>query len=116
MDAKVSGPRVGITGSYGGLNLGDEAILESILRPLREDLNAQVVVFSRDVKDTGARHGAEALPVRTMTRDESREAIRGLDLLIFGGGGILYDQDAQIYLREANLAHEMKVPVMAYGL
>ena len=116
MDAKVTGPRVGITGSYGGLNLGDEAILESILRPLREDLNAHVVVFSRNTKDTVQRHGVEALPVRTMTRDESREAIRGLDLLIFGGGGILYDEEAQIYLREANLAHEMKVPVMAYGL
>jgi polysaccharide pyruvyl transferase CsaB len=116
MDAKVSGPRVGITGSYGGLNLGDEAILEAILRPLREDLHAQPVVFSRDVKDTVRRHGVEALPVRTMTRDESREALRPLDLLIFGGGGILYDEEAQLYLREANLAHELRVPVMAYGL
>jgi polysaccharide pyruvyl transferase CsaB len=116
MDAKVSGPRIGITGSYGGLNLGDEAILESILRALREDLSAQVVVFSRDVKDTQRRHGVEAVPVRTMTKDESREAVRQLDLLIFGGGGILYDEHAQVYLREANLAHEAKVPVMTYGL
>ncbi|MGH8482637.1 MAG: polysaccharide pyruvyl transferase family protein [Nevskiaceae bacterium] len=116
MDAKVTGPRIGITGSYGGLNLGDEAILEAIVRPLREELQAQIVVFSRDVKDTVRRHGVEAVPVRTMTKDESREAIRPLDLLIFGGGGILYDEDVQVYLREANLAHESKVPVMAYGL
>lgn len=116
MDAKTRGPRIGITGSYGGLNLGDEAILEAILRPLREDLHADVVVFSRDVADTTRRHGVDALPVRKMTRDESREAVRGLDLLIFGGGGILYDEEAQLYLREANLAHELNVPVMAYGL
>jgi polysaccharide pyruvyl transferase WcaK-like protein len=116
MDAKVTGPRIGITGSYGGLNLGDEAILESVLRPLREELNAQVVVFSRDVKDTTRRHGVEAVPVRTMTKDESREVIRSLDLLLFGGGGILYDEEAQVYLREANLAHDAQVPVMAYGL
>lgn len=116
MDAKVSGPRIGITGSYGGLNLGDEAILESIVRPLREELHAQVVVFSRDVKDTVRRHGIEAVPVRTMTKDESREVIKSLDLLIFGGGGILYDEEAQLYLREANLAHDAKVPVMGYGL
>jgi polysaccharide pyruvyl transferase CsaB len=116
MDAKRNGPRIGITGSYGGLNLGDEAILEAILRPLREDMNAQAVVFSRNVKDTKRRHQVDAVPVRSLTRDESREAVRGLDLLVFGGGGILYDEEAQVYLREANLAHELKVPVMAYGL
>jgi len=116
MDAKVSGPRIGITGSYGGLNLGDEAILEAILRPLRADLHAEVLVFSRDVKDTERRHRVEAVPVRTMTKDESRERIKALDLLIFGGGGILYDEEAQLYLREANLAHERGLPVFGYGL
>jgi len=115
-DAKASGPRIGITGSYGGLNLGDEAILEAILRPLRDDLRAEILVFSRDTKDTERRHRVEALPVRTMTKDESREVIKRLDLLVFGGGGILYDQEAQLYLREANLAHEQQVPVVAYGL
>ena len=117
MDAKVTGPRIGITGSYGGLNLGDEAILEAIVRPLREELNAQVVVFSRDVKDTARRHGVEAVPVRTMTKDESREVIRSLDLLIFGGGGILYDADARTYLREVQIARERRVLVRkGYGL
>jgi len=29
--------RIGITGSYGGLNLGDEAILQSIIAELRRD-------------------------------------------------------------------------------
>lgn len=116
MDAKVKGPRVGITGSYGGLNLGDEAILEAILRPLREELNADVVVFSRNVKDTVARHGVDAQPVRTMTKEESRAVIAGLDLLILGGGGILYDEEVQTYLREVNLAHERGVPVMVYAV
>ncbi|HUR40743.1 MAG TPA: polysaccharide pyruvyl transferase family protein, partial [Verrucomicrobiae bacterium] len=118
-DAKTRetrGPRIGITGSYGGLNLGDEAILEAILRPLREDLGAECLVFSRDPKDTERRHRVEAVPVRTMTRDESRQRIGELDLLIFGGGGILYDEEAQLYLREANLALEQDVPVVAYGI
>lgn len=116
MDAKVGSPRIGVTGSYGGLNLGDEAILEAILRPLREDLRADVIVFSRDPKDTERRHRVEAVPVRTMTKDESREAIQRLDLLVFGGGGILFDEEAQLYLREANLAHHAGVPVIGYGL
>jgi polysaccharide pyruvyl transferase WcaK-like protein len=64
--------RVGITGSYGGLNLGDEAILQSI--------------------------------------------IAQLDILILGGGGILYDADARTYLREVSIAHEKRVPVFVYAI
>jgi polysaccharide pyruvyl transferase CsaB len=116
MDAPVRGPRIGVTGSYGGLNLGDEAILEAILKPLREDLHAEIIVFSRDVRDTTRRHGIEAVPVRTMTKDESRDVIRGLDLFVFGGGGILYDEEVQLYLREMNIAHELGVPVIVYAV
>ena len=36
--ADKEGLKVGITGSYGGLNLGDEAILQSIIAQLRRDL------------------------------------------------------------------------------
>ena len=42
--------KVGITGSYGGLNLGDEAILQSIIAQLRRDVpQAEITVFSRTV-------------------------------------------------------------------
>lgn len=107
---------IGITGSYGGLNIGDEAILAAILQPLRERLGAEIVVFSRDVADTTERHGVRAVPVRTMTREEAREELRALDLLIFGGGGILFDDEAQDFLREVSLAHELRVPVMVYAV
>ena len=43
--------RVAISGSYGGMNLGDQAILEVVLRDLRADLDVDVVVFSRNAKD-----------------------------------------------------------------
>src|SRR3954471_12445855 len=49
--------KVGITGSYGGLNLGDEAILQSIVTQLRRDLPVEITVFSRDAEDTKRRHG-----------------------------------------------------------
>ena len=51
--------KVGITGSYGGLNLGDEAILQSIVTQLRRDLPVEITVFSRDAEDTKRRHGVE---------------------------------------------------------
>src|SRR3989338_337282 len=38
--------RVGISGSYGGMNLGDEAILEVLLKELRASVDAEVVGFS----------------------------------------------------------------------
>ena len=56
--------RVGISGSYGGLNLGDEAILEGILGQLRGSLPVEVTVFSRNPEDTLRRHRVErAVPV-----------------------------------------------------
>lgn len=109
--------RIGISGSYGGLNLGDEAILESIVAQLRESIDCHITVFSRDAEDTTSRHVVEeAVEIRTLTRDESRERIEALDLLILGGGGILYDKDIDAYLREVALAHEMGVPVAVYAV
>src|SRR6266508_4572156 len=95
--------RVGISGSYGGLNLGDEAILQSIVTQLRRSLPVEITVFSRDVKDTLARH-------------KVLSEIKGLDLLILGGGGILFDAEAAIYLREVALAEELDVPVLVYAV
>jgi polysaccharide pyruvyl transferase CsaB len=109
--------RVGISGSYGGLNLGDEAILESIVGQLRRDLTVEITVFSRNPEDTKRRHGVErAVAVRELTRKEAKAEVARLDLLILGGGGILYDKEAQIYLREVFLAHETGVPVMVYAV
>ena len=110
--------KVGITGSYGGLNLGDEAILQSIITQLRRDLpHLEITVFSRDAEDTKKRHGVErAVPVRKLSRAEVVSEVERLDLLIIGGGGILYDADARTYLREVGLAREKHVPVMVYAI
>jgi polysaccharide pyruvyl transferase CsaB len=108
---------VGITGSYGGLNLGDEAILRSMVMQLQKSLPVKITVFSRNAEDTRQRHTVDqALPVRQMTRDEVIPEIAALDLLIFGGGGILFDSEAKIFLREVQIAHELGVPVMVYAI
>src|ERR1700730_3388227 len=103
--------KIGISGSYGGLNLGDEAILQSIVAQLRAAAPCDITVCSRDAQDTAARHKVErTVAVRDLSRDEVLPEIAGLDLFILGGGGILYDAAAQGYLRQEALAQEHHVP------
>ncbi|MFH1758534.1 MAG: polysaccharide pyruvyl transferase family protein [Pseudomonadota bacterium] len=109
--------RVGISGSYGGLNLGDEAILQAIMEQLRRSLPVEITIFTKDPDDTLRRHSVEkAVPVRSLSRDEILPEIKRLDLLILGGGGILFDGEVKQYLREVTLANENGVPVMVYAV
>lgn len=71
---------IGISGSYGGLNLGDEAILTSMIDALRAEVpGAEIVVFSRNAKHTAAHHAVErVVAVREATRNEVAREISGL--------------------------------------
>jgi polysaccharide pyruvyl transferase CsaB len=109
--------RLAISGSYGGMNLGDEAILEAILSQLRGTVPADITVYSRNPADTLARHQVDrAISPRSLTRKEMAAEMRDVDLLILGGGGILYDRDAEEYLQDVLLAHELNVPVFVYAI
>jgi len=108
--------KIGISGSYGGLNLGDEAILKSIVLQLRHTVDAEITVFSRDPKDTMACQNVDrAVAVRQLSRDEILPEIERLDLFILGGGGILFDEEVKIYLREVFLAEKRNIPVLVYA-
>ena len=107
---------IAISGSYGGMNLGDEAILESILKELRASLDVDVVVFSYNPQDTERRHNVRAVPIREMHKDETLNELRKLDLFVLGGGGILYDDCIATYLRDVIWANELHVPVMIYAV
>jgi polysaccharide pyruvyl transferase WcaK-like protein len=80
-------------------------------------VSVEVTVFSRNPQDTLDRHGVErAIDVRNLSREQVRPEIERLDLLILGGGGILFDAEVEIYLREVLLAHEHEVPVLVYAI
>jgi polysaccharide pyruvyl transferase WcaK-like protein len=109
--------RVGISGSYGGFNLGDEAILQVIVSQLRRALPVDITVFSRDAQETKRRHQVECVVNASgLSRRETQAIVADLDLFILGGGGILYDGDADMYLREVLLAHEVNTPVMVCAI
>src|SRR6185503_7602285 len=102
--------------SYGGMNLGDEAILEAILKELRASCDADVVVFSRHPKDTEVRHKVRSVPLRDLHKEEAVQELKKLDLFILGGGGILFDGMADAFLRDVNWAKELDIPVMIYAI
>ena len=104
--------RIGISGSYGGMNLGDEAILEGILSQLRATIPADITVFSRNPRGHARPAQGRARRLTRVADHEGRSSRRSeqLDLFILGGGGILYDRDAEEYLREVFIAHELDVP------
>jgi polysaccharide pyruvyl transferase CsaB len=111
-------PRIGLLGSYGGLNVGDEAILTSIVASLRGRYPfAELVVFSRDAGHTRLHHPVDrVIDARSGRRDAVNEELGQLDLLLFGGGGLLYDGEARIYLRDVRAAQDRGVPTVAYAL
>lgn len=109
--------KIGISGSYGGMNLGDEAILQVIISQIRDTLPAEITIFTRHVEDTQNRHDIDsAVGVRQLSLKEVKPHIMELDFFILGGGGILYDQDILLYLREVKIAIDHGIPVMLYAI
>ncbi|TGD94027.1 polysaccharide pyruvyl transferase family protein [Methylobacterium nonmethylotrophicum] len=117
-DGDIMAPIIGIIGSYGGLNIGDEAILASSIAQLRAAApDLEIVVFSRDAEHTRRHHDVDrAVNARTTLRAQIRPEVQRLDLLLLGGGGILYDNEAQYYLRVTALARDLGVPTFAFAI
>jgi polysaccharide pyruvyl transferase CsaB len=109
---------IGICGSYGGLNLGDEAILTVALEQLRNAVpGVELTVFTRDVCHTREHHDVDrAIDARTAFRDELIAELGRLDLLLLGGGGILYDRESESYLHVPRIAQAMGVPTATYAI
>jgi polysaccharide pyruvyl transferase CsaB len=109
---------VGVLGSYGGRNVGDEAILTALLDRLRAGRpDARFVVFSRDPRHTRSVHpDVEAVAWEGVCREDVSEHLRRLSVLVLGGGGILYDTEARRYLRMARTAQNLGVPLFTYAV
>ncbi|CAM5229043.1 Polysaccharide pyruvyl transferase domain-containing protein OS=Streptomyces glaucescens OX=1907 GN=SGLAU_04685 PE=4 SV=1 [Streptomyces glaucescens] len=112
-------PRIGLLGSYGGFNLGDEAILTCLLSCLRTHRpQARLVALSRNAEHTRANHPSldEVVDWEGVPQRQLLDVLSRLDLLVLGGGGILYDGEARRYLRLVAAAQARGVRTFAYAV
>lgn len=110
--------RVVISGYYGFHNIGDEAILHAMLLALRAAVpGLEATVLSKDPVYTARQFG-----VRSVARDDLGQVwrlLRGADLLISGGGGLLQDETGPksiiYYLGVVAMARLLGKPVFFYA-
>lgn len=103
-----------VSGYYGFGNAGDELILSALRRTLA---GHRVVVLSADPAATIREHGVQAVP--RMDLLGVFRALRGADLLVSGGGGLLQDAtgpaSVPYYLGIIAMARALGRPVMVYA-
>ncbi|MGW6567715.1 polysaccharide pyruvyl transferase family protein [Streptomyces sp. NPDC054975] len=109
---------VGVLGSYGGRNVGDEAILTAMLERLRAGRpDAAFRVFSRDPAHSRNVHpDVQVVGWEGVSRERTVQHLEGLSALVLGGGGILYDTEARRYLRLVRAAQDRGIPVFTYAV
>lgn len=115
MDRKKS---VVISGYYGFNNIGDEAVLSSIISALRKHMpNVELTVLSQSPGQTKALYGVRAInrwDIKTIMH-----TIKNSDLLISGGGSLLQDVTSSkvipYYLGVVKIAQFYKKPVVFYS-
>lgn len=110
--------RIVLSGYYGFDNLGDEAVLQSIIRNLREvEPGVELIVLSANPQVTADRYGVEARDRWNMK--EVFKALRWSDLLISGGGSLLQDVTSSktipYYLGVVGLARALGKKVAFYA-
>lgn len=111
-------PKLVISGYYGFKNNGDEAMLYAILKVLEQRLRGfDPVVLSKNPEETRRYFGVRAIPRHDLGM--IWRELRGADLLISGGGGLLQDATGPnsilYYLGVVTLAKLLHKPVFFYG-
>ena len=107
-----------LSGYYGFNNAGDEAVLYSICRELRQQApQAEITVLSADPSRTSRLYGVQA--VNRWSLREIIGVVRRCDLLISGGGSLLQDvtgpQTIIYYLGVVTIARLLGKPVFFYA-
>lgn len=106
-----------VSGYYGFLNAGDDAILHAIQQNIGKKSDIHITVLSNNPASTTEQYGLDALPrfhLPTVIR-----AIRSCDVLLSGGGSLLQDSTSTrsilYYLLLIRIARFFRKSVMVYA-
>lgn len=110
--------KVVISGYYGFNNLGDEAVLYSMLQALRREIpGLEVTVLSNNPAATAQEYGVRSVDRWNLWAVV--DAVRNSDLLLSGGGSLLQDvtgiKTLFYYLGVIMIARFFRRPVMYYA-
>lgn len=110
--------KVVLSGYYGFDNIGDEAILLSIIQALKErKADIDITVLSHNPQRTSNLYGVKA--VNRWSLKEVKATLKDSDLLISGGGSLLQDitgiKSLLYYLGVVGLARRLGKPVFFYA-
>lgn len=110
--------RVVISGYYGFDNLGDEAILKSIIMALKEaDKNIEITVLSSNPTKTKENYNVKA--INRWNMNKIYRAIKSSDGVISGGGSLLQDvtssRNILYYTAIMGMANYLNKPVFIYA-
>ena len=110
--------KIVLSGYYGFDNIGDEAVLFSIITALRKEIkDVHITVLSNNPDKTKALYGVESVnrwDIKAVAR-----SIKESDLLISGGGSLLQDVTSSktipYYLAIVKIAQFYKKKVVFYS-
>ncbi len=110
--------KVCISGYYGFDNVGDEAILLSMIENLRQEFpDIEIAVLSDKPAETAAEYGVEAYD--RWKWGQIHKAIMASDILLSGGGGLLQDatgkKSIMYYTHIMKMAMRRKRPVFIFS-
>lgn len=108
-------PHVIVSGYYGFGNLGDEAILQTLVQELGGEI--ELVALSADPAQTRRRYGIEAVGRTDLAAVLG--AMEGASLFLSGGGGLMQDVtgygSVPYYAGLMKLAQWRKIPTMVFA-
>lgn len=121
--------KIVIAGNYGAKNIGDELILEGLIKMLQENFpNPEITVLSADPKETEKTHNVFSVPKfpsgfrsilkSIFTVNKTKKAVKACDYFILGGGGLFSNLSTKAYLIwgiQGFMAYLFKKPIIMYG-
>jgi polysaccharide pyruvyl transferase WcaK-like protein len=110
---KNHNPKIVLSNTYGHLNVGDEAILSSMISTISSSIrNVRITVVSRRPKITQKNHPHVQVIHSGVIKDGLKKTVRAIknaDLLIAGGGRGIQDST-----NLGNLLFHLSRPLVAY--